>query len=246
MDNKSLHKARLESLNRTLENLLSLDDDALKKVLENGLLRGGSLARGQLAEMVGFKCKAATFRQNPDTLGKKIIEAEKKIKSRGLIYLNEKQEVNLTKQRIGQDNEDSFLAWLEQVGTSHLPAPMNHNDRLYLKALWAIYSEQELLDIKREPSWFRTREKVKKALEELDVKLVRGEVETIKMDAESIIDDMEDTMTNTLVRKLRSEVKELKEKLAAERIARKDAELKAKQNELLAQQVHNGKMASYQ
>ena len=160
--------------------------------------------------------------------------------------LNKKQEVNLTKQRIGQDNEDSFLAWLEQVGTSHLPAPMNHNDRLYLKALWAIYSEQELLDIKREPSWFRTREKVKKALEELDVKLVRGEVETIKMDAESIIDDMEDTMTNTLVRKLRSEVKELKEKLAAERIARKDAELKAKQNELLAQQVHNGKMASYQ
>ena len=35
MDNKSLHKARLESLNRTLENLLSLDDDALKKVLEH-------------------------------------------------------------------------------------------------------------------------------------------------------------------------------------------------------------------
>jgi hypothetical protein len=83
---------------------------------------------------------------------------------------------------------------------------------------------------------------VKKALDELDVKVVQSSVVTIRMESDSIADDMEDTMTSTLVRNLRAEIKTLKEQLAAEREARRKAELDAKQNEWQAQFVSTGKM----
>ena len=122
---------------------------------------------------------------------------------------------------------------------------MNHNNRLYKKALWAVYSEQDLLEVKRTPTWFNSRLNVKEALEELDIKVVQGSVVTKKMDAESISDDMENTMASALVRKLRAEVKELKDKLESEIEARKEAELRAEQNALIASQIPTGKSASH-
>lgn len=73
-------------------------------------------------------------------------------------------------------------------------------------------------------------------------KVVQSRVVTIHMDSDSITDDMEDTMTLTLVRNLRAEIKTLKEQLAAERETRRKAELEAKQNEWQAQFVPTGKM----
>ncbi len=83
---------------------------------------------------------------------------------------------------------------------------------------------------------------MKDALNQLDVKVVQKSVVTIRMEQDSIADDMEDSMTSALIRKLRTEVKALKEQLAAEREARQRAELEAKQNDWQASFVETGKM----
>lgn len=242
MDKKALGKARAQALDDVLKNLLDQNDDALRLILKKDLLRGEKLARGKLAEMVGLGCTSDTFRQNPETLGVMIGKAEKALAKRGLIRGCVDAQASATTVEIGQTNEGAFLAWLRSVGTFETPAPMSHLGRLYRKALWAMYSKQKLLDVRREPNWFRTRLNVRNALDALDVKVVRGEVEVIKMDAESIADDLEDSMTSVLVRKQRSEIKALKEQLAVEREARLNAELEVKQNELLATFVPTGKM----
>lgn len=246
MDKRAKGKARAKSLENILNDLLSQNNDVLSNTLQNGLLKNdGSFHLSQLAKMIGFDCEAVSFRQNK-SLGQQVKDAHAKLKERGLITSSKTNQIGQTKKEIGDKNETLFLLWLKDVGTSELPAPINHNGRLYRKAVWAMFSDQSLLEINRPPNWFNTRPLVKAELEALDVKLVRGEIEAIKMDAESIADDMENSMTSALVRKLRSEVKILKEKLAAERVARKDAELKAKQNELLATQIQTGKMAAIQ
>lgn len=150
--------------------------------------------------------------------------------------------VGPTKKAIGDLNEAKFLVWLAKVGTESLPAPMSHTGRLYRKAVWATYSGQSIYDVERVPTWFNSRSEVREELNALDVKVVQKSVVTVRMESESIADDLEDTMTSTLVRNLRAEIKTLKEKLAAEREARRKAELDAKQNEWQAQFVPTGKM----
>jgi hypothetical protein len=135
------------------------------------------------------------------------------------------------------------LAWLSTVGTEELPAPTNINDRLFKKALWAFYSEQPLEDVKAAPNWFNSREAVKAALDELDLKAVAEEVTIKKYASESIADDMENSMTSALVRKLRGEIKTLTEKLDSEREMRKEKELELKQYQMLSDQIPSGKMA---
>jgi len=236
-------KARAEKLTAVIDNILSQDNNGLKRLLETGFIeKTGKISRSKLANAVGLNCEPATFRQN-NAMKEIINDAEKAIKERDILLYKNEHTVAKTKEVIGIENESHFLAWLTVVGTKETPAPVNHYDRLYKKALWAQYSEQSLLDVKRTPTWFNSRPKVKEALEELDVKVVQGSVITQKMDAESLADDMENSMTSALVSKLRAENKELKEKLECEINARKEAELKAEQNALLASQATTGKMA---
>ncbi len=51
---------------------------------------------------------------------------------------------------------------------------------------------------------------------------------------------MQNTMTSTLVRKLRGEVKKLTEKLDSEREMRKEKELELKQYQMLSEQISSG------
>ena len=72
------------------------------------------------------------------------------------------------------------------------------------------------------------------------MKVVSGEVTIKKYASESIADDMQNTMTSTLVRKLRGEVKKLTEKLDSEREMRKEKELELKQYQMLSEQISSG------
>lgn len=242
MDKRAIGKARVESLESLLSELLNQDDEVLKKTLDSGLLKyDGTFHLGRLAEMVGFGCEAATFRQNKKLRGK-ADEALAAIAERRIVPDSPEGGRAPTKQAVGEQNEAKFLEWLSSVGTEKKPAPVSHTGRLYRKALWADYSGQALLYVDRIPTWFNSRPAVKEALNELDVKIVQKSVSTIQMDAESIADDMEDTMTSALIRKLRSKLKAVEEQLVVEREARQKAELAAKQNELLANLVPTGKM----
>ena len=242
VDKRALGKARVASLDALLHDLLGQHETTLRQMLGGDLFKkDGTFHLGKLAESIGLDCEQATFRQNK-TLRKRIDEAEAEIRARGLLLESNAAPAVPTKQAIGEHNEAKFLEWLAKVGTEQLPAPVSHTGRLYRKALWATYSGQTLLDVERFPTWFNSRPDVKEALNELDVKVVQNGVVTIRMDSDSIADDMEDTMTSTLVRNLRAEIKTLKEQLAAEREARRKAELEAKQNEWQAQFVPTGKM----
>lgn len=242
MDKRALGKARVASLDALLRDLISQDDTTLRQTLKDDLLKkDGTFHLGKLAESIGFDCEQATFRQNK-ALRERIHAAEAQMRARGLLSEPITDPAALTKQAIGEQNEARFLQWLEKVGTAQIPAPVGHTGRLYRKALWATYSGQALLDVERFPAWFNSRRDVKRALNELDVKVVQNSVVTIRMESDSIADDMEDTMTSTLVRNLRAEIKTLKEQLAAEREARRRAELEAKQNEWQEQFVPTGKM----
>lgn len=232
----------MASLEALLGDLLRLDDKALRQTLANGLFKkDGTFHLGKLAESIGLDCEQATFRQNK-ALRARIDAAEFEIRGRGLLTENRAAAAAPTNQAIGKLNEARFLEWLATVGSEQVPAPVNHTGRLYRKALWSTYSGQALLDVLRVPTWFQSRSEVKDALNALDVRVVQNGVVTIRLDSDSIADDMEETMTSTLVRNLRAEVKTLKEKLAAEREARRKAELEAKQNEWQAQFVPTGKM----
>lgn len=232
----------MASLDALLLNLMGQDDATLSQTLKGDLFkRDGSFHLGKLAESIGLDCEQATFRQNK-TLRERIDVAEAEIRARGLIMESNPDPVAPTKRAIGDQNEARLLDWLAKVGTEQIPAPVSHTGRLYRKALWATYSGQPLLDVERIPTWFSSRPNVREALNDLDVRVVRNSVVTIRMDSDSIADEMEDTMTSTLVRNLRAEIKTLKEQLAAEREARRKAELEAKQSEWQAQFVTTGKM----
>jgi hypothetical protein len=230
------------SLEALLHDLIAQDDATLSQALKGDFFKkDGTFHLGKLAESIGLNCEEATFRQNK-TLRERIDVAEAAIRARGLLSESNVGPAAPTKRAIGEQNEGKFLDWLAKVGTEEVPAPVSHTGRLYRKALWATYSGQALLDVERFPTWFNSRSDVKEALNQLDVRVVQSSVVTIRMESDSIADDMEDTMTSTLVRKLRAEIKTLKEQLAAEREARRKAELEAKQNEWQAQFVPTGKM----
>ena len=242
MDKRALGNARVASLETLLHELLGQDDNTLRKILTGDLFkRDGTFHLGNLAASIGLDCEQATFRQNK-ALRDKIDIAETEIRARGLLSQSNADLAAPTKKAIGDQNEARFLDWLAKVGTEEIPAPVSHTGRLYRKALWATYSGQVLLDIERFPTWFNSRPDVKEALNKLDIRVVQSSVVTIRMDSDSIADDMEDTMTSTLVRNLRAEIKTLKEQLVAEREARRKAELEAKQSDWQAQFVHTGKM----
>lgn len=242
MDKRAIGKARVASLEAILGDLLGQDDETLRQTLTGGLFkRDGTFHLGKLAELIGLDCEQATFRQNK-ALRERIDAAEAEIRARGLLAEYNTDVAAPTKQVIGKLNEARFLEWLATVGFEQVPAPVSHTGRLYRKALWATYSGQALLDVERVPTWFNSRSEVREALNALDVKVVQNGVVTIRLESDSIADDMEDTMTSTLVRNLRAEVKTLKEQLAAEREARRKAELEAKQNEWQTQFVPTGKM----
>jgi len=236
-------KARVEKLNSIIANILEQDDEGLSNLQDSGLIKlNGEFDRGHLANAVGMDTETATFRQNK-ALKQAIKIAETKLRERGIATEEDDNPSAKTTVAVGEENERSFLSWLSNIGTEESPAPVNHFGRLYKKALWSQYSEQPLLEVKRTPAWFNSRDKVRVALEELDVKVVQGSVVILKMDADSISDDMENSMTSALVRKLRVENKELRDKLEAEIEARKEAELRAEQNAMMASQAPTGKMA---
>lgn len=242
MDKQAIGKARVASLEALLHDLIGQDDTTLRQTLKGDIFKkDGTFHLGKLAESIGLDCEQATFRQNK-TLRAQIDDAEAAIRARRLLPESNAGLAAPTKRAIGEQNEAKFLDWLAKVGTQEVPAPVSHTGRLYRKALWATYSCQALLDVERFPNWFNSRADVKKALNQLDVRVVQNSVITISMDSDSIADDMEETMTSTLVRNLRAEIKTLKEKLGAEREARRKAELEAKQNEWQAQFVPTGKM----
>ena len=237
-------KARVEKLTSVIDDVLAQDDAGLRSLQESGFItKDGLFSRRALADAIGMDTLPDTFRQN-SSMKIKIKDAEEKLKQRKIILIKDCK-VGKTTEEIGKDNENKFLSWLVRVGTKKLPAPINHYNRLYKKALWSEYAEQDLLDIKRIPTWFTSRPNVKEALDALNVKVVKGLVVTRKMDNESIADDLEGSMTSALVRKLRTEVKELREKLDSEVEARKNAELKASQNEILVKQASTGKMSAH-
>lgn len=232
----------MASLEALLHDLIGQDDATLSQTLKGDLFKkDGTFHLGKLAESTGLDCEQATFRQNK-ALRERIDVAEAEIRARGLLSESNTDPVAPTKRAIGDQNEARFLDWLAMVGTEQIPAAVSHTGRLYRKALWATYSGQALLDVERVPTRFNSRPNVRDALNELDVRVVQNSVVTIRMDSDSIADDMEDTMTSTLVRNLRAEIKTLKEQLAAEREARRKAELESKQNEWQAQFVTTGKM----
>ena len=242
VDKRALGKARVASLETLLQGFLDQEDTTLRQTLKCDLFKkDGTFHLGKLADSIGLDCEQATFRQNK-ALRERIDAAEAEIRERGLLSEANADPAGPTKQAIGEQNEARFLEWLSKVGTEQIPAPVSHTGRLYRKALWATYSGQALLDVERFPTWFNSRSDVKKALDELDVKVVQSSVVTNRMESDSISDDMEDSMTSTLVRNLRAEIKTLKEQLAAEREARRKAELEAKQNEWQAQFIPTGKM----
>jgi len=242
MDKRAVGKARVASLEALLHDLNGQDDRTLRQTLDGDLFKkDGTFHLGKLAELIGLDCEQTTFRQNK-TLREKVDVAEADIRARGLLPVSNPGQAAPTKRAIGEQNEARFLDWLAKVGTEEIPAPVSHTGRLYRKALWATYSGQALLDVERFPTWFNSRADVKEALNQLDVKVVQSSVVTFRMDSDSIADDMEETMTSTLVRKLRAEIKTLKEQLAVEREARRKAELESKQNDWQARLVPTGKM----
>lgn len=242
MDKRALGKARVASLETLLRSLFGQDDMTLRETLRGDLFKkDGTFHLGKLAESIGLDCVQATFRQNK-ALRERIDAAEAEIQARGIPSESVTYPLAPTKKTIGEQNAVKFLGWLEKVGTESLSAPVSHTGRLYRKALWATYSGQSIYDVDRVPTWFNSRSEIREALNALDVKVVQNSVVTVRMESDSIADDMEDTMTSTLVRNLRAEIKTLKEQLAAEREARRKAELEAKQNEWQAQFVPTGKM----
>ncbi len=242
MDKRAIGKARVKSLDLVLNDLLGQTDEALRETLQSDLFKeDGTFQPGKLAELVGLGCEAVTFRQNK-ALKAMVANAHVAILDRNIVNESIDSPSSPTKVAIGEKNQTMFLEWISKIGTMELPAPISHTGRLYRKALWSTYSGQSLLDITSVPTWFNSRPAVKKALDQLDLKVVQKIVVTTNMDSESIADDMEDSMTSSLVRKLRTEIKALREQLAAERHAREQAELAVKQNEWQVSLVTTGKI----
>lgn len=186
------------------------------------------LDRARIAEAVGFGTTPATLRQS---FKHEIEEAEASLVVQGVVVAQTR-----TNADIGQESAVSFLSWIEErLKEPDFEWPVSHKGHLYRRGLWASYLGQELEDIARAPSLFARNGEVKDILDQVDVKIVEGQVQTCSLASASALDELTDTMTSRALSTLRAEVKELQEKLVAERESRLKTE---KRNALLEQEVN--------
>lgn len=213
----ALGKLRRLSLTAVLDDIEKLPDLEIKLAwLDNKLSK---IERKKLADAVGFDTKPDTLRQ---TLKDDVVKCEGRLRDRGLIVNQAK-----TTKQVGDENAANFLAFIdERLDSSTYQWPINNRKRLYHKKLWSFFLDQPMDEIKSAPKFFSGNNEVREKLASIDMLFADNAVKTLSYAEETALDEMQDTMTSAALSTLRQQLKEVTEKLAAEREARKDLESK--------------------
>lgn len=204
-------------------------------------MRGNSLNKAKLAQAVGWGCKTQTFRQS-DRLEELFNVLVKDLKDAKKLEAKGGKQRKTTTQQMGKENEKALKTFIRNKLKAKTPWPIDHNGTLYRKAVFAEMSEQQIDEVTRAPTWFSSRSDCKEALDEIDTKVIRCELPTVDMGAYSAMDQVTEDMTNSLTRKLHSEIKSLQQILEAERREKLDWKRKCEQLEYREKHVVNGKI----
>ena len=198
-------------------------------------MRGDGLNKAKLAKAVGWGCKTQTFRQG-GRLEVLFKDLEKGLQDAKKLMPNGGKQPKTTTQQTGMENEEALKTFIENKLQAKTPWPMDHNGTLYRKAVFAEMSGQQIDEVTRPPTWFSSRSDCKEALDDIDAKVIRDELPTVDMGAYSAMDQVTDDMTNPLIRKLQSEIKNLQQTLEAER--REKLDWKRKYDQLGHREKH--------
>lgn len=204
-NNDTISRQQLGSLRRIIldELLQSFKEDA---VLAKSFLtkNGNKLDRKKLAAGVGFGIKTVNISQSFKEL---ITKAEETLKADQII-------IEKSDEKIRQESLESFNVWLnEKIETPDFLWPVNNKNGVYRRILWSIFLDADPSEITKAGS-IMNDSGIKKALAELDVKIVRGEVQTADYAPDSALEEMSDTMQSKAISRLAAETKVLKERLA--------------------------------
>lgn len=211
----------------TLKTFLDSFDspESLDQFRDKKWRRGKSLSRQRLGEEL--QLDPQQFRQN-STMKSLLANFEQKLSDAGILGAPQKS-MDITTQQQGAENEEALKSFIEKKKTEGTPFPVNHHGTLYLRAFWAEMSEQPLEEVARAPSWFSKRPESRALLEKLSAQVVNEEVPTVDMSGESAMDDMTSHMTNRMIAKLKSELKNAQEKLESERNEKEKMEQELRQ-----------------
>ncbi|MBE1302033.1 MAG: hypothetical protein GJ680_19270 [Alteromonadaceae bacterium] len=184
--------------------------DLLKSVVSNPALaktflkpNGNKLDRAKLAKEAGFGLKAVNISQSFKSL---VEDTEAALKAEEIIHTD-------TDAMLRQKSMLDFKQWLEErIANPAYQWPVNNKNKIYRRVLWAFYLDTDPAEIMR-PGAIMNEDDIKETLAELDVKVVRQEVQTLDYAAASALEEMSETMQSKAISKLTAETKELKEKL---------------------------------
>jgi hypothetical protein len=198
-----LGRARRQNLGVILDKILINKDSYAQRFLNKK-----GLDKKALCEAIGLDIKPVNLRQSfkeeVDCVEKRLIEC-------GLIIIEDKPQSET-------ENGKIFTGWLnENLSDATFLWPVGHNQLLYRKALWALFTEQNIEELGRTPTLFSRNKAVKDKLKVIDLKLANKELKTSSFASESALEEMQDSMTNTKIASLSQKVKALTEQLASER-----------------------------
>lgn len=204
-ENDTIGKQQLGTLRRLLLtdllDSIKSDPKLAKSFLSNN---GNKLDRKKLANAVGYGLKTVNISQSFKDL---VDETESSLKANDIISTK-------TDETIRQESVEDFKTWLnERIADHDFQWPVNNKNAVYRRVLWAFYLNADPSEITKAGSIMNDSD-IRNALAEMDVRIVRGEVETADYAAASALEEMSDTMQSKAIGKLSAEVKELKEKLA--------------------------------
>lgn len=199
-DDEGLGKQELGRLRRILleellENIVN-DLPNIKQWLDK---RETKLDTSKLAKAIGYGTKPHNIRQSFKGLVK---QYEDKL-PKGVIKSSAQ-----TNTQIRDENIIAFTKFLaERLEEPSYEWPRNLKGFLYRKGIWAYFLDIPPSEVKFLPAFFNNDSSVRDLLASIDVKIVKGEVETLSYEQDSAIDEMKGTMGDFAISSLRAKLK---------------------------------------
>jgi hypothetical protein len=218
---QSLGVLRRAVIQETLESLSQQTSEVIGHVLNK---QKSKVDLKKLSELVGYGIKPHNFRQS-------FMDEISKFQD-DLRVNDQIKNADKSQSQQSDDNIAALIKFLNaRLSEPDYKWPVNLKGMLFRRAIWAYFIDTPLEEIKYCGS-VMSKSEVQKLLIEIDVKIAKGELQTLDYGTESALDEMSNTMESKAIARLRKELKECQEDLVVEREARLDLERKLAVHEI--------------
>ena len=231
---RDLGSLRRFTLTNLLNSLIALSPEEAKLWLDSS---HSKLSTSKLAEAIGYGTATDNIRQSFKAL---VSTYEDILRDKNII-----QSTKMTNKEVSEANSKNFLLFIDsRLDDESYQWPMNNKGGLHRRIIWAYYLDTPPKEVKHHPTFFTRTKLVKDKLEEIDLKIVNGDLKTLDYSAISALEEMEDTMSSKAIANLKYELKKAKQEIVALREDNIKLECQLKEFELRDDALLSNNIAS--